>query len=310
MDRAIVGIIIAAYNAEETLARALDSVLEQTCESWQAVVVDDGSTDRTFEVASSYAVSDSRVTVVSQENKGEAAARNAALPLLSTEWVVYLDSDDSFAPNHLQRQLEFAGENLGFDVYACNGNMIVSDGSRTLFSDIAEPVEITFESLLLKFVIMGGGSLLPLKVLREYDGFNEEAYTPDFDLWLRMLVDDKRIIMNPEVLYNYYVGHASNKTSSTEKTILASIMVLDDIMHTKSLSVKQIAIVRQAIEKRYETIERYREHLRMLAQREAILVRIEALFGKRIANILIRFGRRWSRYLMPLRKAMIRVAGR
>jgi glycosyltransferase involved in cell wall biosynthesis len=96
-----VSVVIPAYNAAEFLAEALESVLAQTRPAREIVVVDDGSTDDTAAVASRYAP---RVTVISQRNKGESAARNLALSQVSGDWVAWLDADDIWEPTKLEAQ--------------------------------------------------------------------------------------------------------------------------------------------------------------------------------------------------------------
>src|ERR1035438_3715037 len=70
-----VSVIIAAYNAASTIAEAIESVLAQTCPNWEAIVVDDGSSDATSEIAHRFAEQDRRISVVRQSNGGESAAR-------------------------------------------------------------------------------------------------------------------------------------------------------------------------------------------------------------------------------------------
>lgn len=92
--------IIPAYNRERTIARAIESALGQSIGRPQVVVVDDGSTDRTVEIVSSY---QRDVTCITQENAGGAAARNAGALAASTPWIAFLDSDDYWRPKHLAR---------------------------------------------------------------------------------------------------------------------------------------------------------------------------------------------------------------
>lgn len=100
--RPLVSVVIAAYNAEAHLAEALESVAAQDYEPIETVVVDDGSTDRTREVVASFPA----VRYLFQENRGPAAARNAALAASAGELVAVLDSDDLMAAGRICRQAE------------------------------------------------------------------------------------------------------------------------------------------------------------------------------------------------------------
>ncbi|MBL8530654.1 MAG: glycosyltransferase [Hyphomonadaceae bacterium] len=97
---ATVAVIIAAYNAEATLERAIDSALAQP-ETAQVCVVDDGSRDGTLAVARAAALRDARVLALTQVNAGPAAARNAAIAATTAPWIAILDSDDYMLPGRL-----------------------------------------------------------------------------------------------------------------------------------------------------------------------------------------------------------------
>lgn len=89
-----VGIIIPAYNVESYIFRALDSCINQSYKNIEIIVVDDGSSDSTYDVLKSYADRDNRIKLFRQENAGVSAARNKALDLCESDYVIFLDSDD------------------------------------------------------------------------------------------------------------------------------------------------------------------------------------------------------------------------
>ena len=97
----LVSIVITAYNAEETIAYTLDSAIAQTWQRKEIILVDDGSTDRTAEVARQF----KRVKVVSTENYGLSGAQNNAFPLTQGDYIQYLDADDLLVPDKIERQL-------------------------------------------------------------------------------------------------------------------------------------------------------------------------------------------------------------
>ena len=98
-----VSVVIPCYNCAAYLASAIESALEQTRPALEIIVVDDGSADESPEIARSYG---SPVRVVSQSNRGVSAARNRAIDLASGDWIGFLDADDVWAPDKLERQLE------------------------------------------------------------------------------------------------------------------------------------------------------------------------------------------------------------
>ncbi len=106
-----VSIITPAHNAENFLPETIDSVLDQTFRDWELIVVDDCSTDRTFEIASAYAAKDPRVRVLRNEvNSGVAATRNRGLEVASGDYIAFVDSDDLWLPEKLEKQLRFMKE--------------------------------------------------------------------------------------------------------------------------------------------------------------------------------------------------------
>ena len=97
----LVSILICAYNAEEWIADTLQSAIAQTWQRKEIIVVDDGSTDRTIEVARRF----KGVTVVPREHQGFAPSQNSAIQLCQGDYIQYLDSDDLLAPDKIERQL-------------------------------------------------------------------------------------------------------------------------------------------------------------------------------------------------------------
>ena len=95
-------IIIPVYNVSPYLRECLDSVLAQTFTEWEAICVDDGSTDDSGVILDEYAVKDSRFRVIHQANAGVSAARNAAMDVAVGEWIGFLDADDIWAEDYLK----------------------------------------------------------------------------------------------------------------------------------------------------------------------------------------------------------------
>lgn len=116
MTQALVSVVIPAFNAQRWIAATLSSAAAQTHTNLQIVVVDDGSTDRTSEIASEFALNDSRVLLKRQKNQGVAAARNAGIDAADGDYIAFLDADDIWAPQKIELQLaalETAGSRFG-----------------------------------------------------------------------------------------------------------------------------------------------------------------------------------------------------
>jgi len=101
-----VSIIIPCFNQSAYLGRALQSVQQQTLQDWEAIVVDDGSTDESPAIAKTFAASDTRIRLLTKENGGSGSARNMGLDNARGEYIQFLDADDTIAPDKLERQTQ------------------------------------------------------------------------------------------------------------------------------------------------------------------------------------------------------------
>lgn len=119
-----ISVIIPVYNTEERLKRCLDSVVAQTFKDFECIVVDDGSKDQSPRIIDEFAAKDSRFTAIHKPNGGVSSARNEGLKVSKGEWVVFLDSDDSIKPNHLEAMLS-----------------IVEDGVDIIFTGYEQNIE-------------------------------------------------------------------------------------------------------------------------------------------------------------------------
>jgi glycosyltransferase involved in cell wall biosynthesis len=133
----VVSVIIPAYQAATTLARALDSVLQQDYPWLEVVIVDDGSTDATRRVAEQFAARDQRVKYHRQANQGPASARNMAVAISSGEYLAFLDDDDEWRPGKLQYQVDVLAHPEAIDlVFTDSLNVNVAKRRSRKFSEI------------------------------------------------------------------------------------------------------------------------------------------------------------------------------
>ncbi len=124
-----VSVIVPVYKAQDFLPKCVDSILSQTEESLELILVDDGSPDRSGAICDAYAARDSRVRVIHQKNAGVSAARNAGILAAEGRYVGFVDSDDWIDPDMFSRLLTVAQE-TGADVVMCDATTVYSDGGR------------------------------------------------------------------------------------------------------------------------------------------------------------------------------------
>ena len=153
-------VVIAAYNAEHTLGKAVQSVLDQTWPAHELIVVDDGSTDLTSEVAQSFGA---RIISVRQANAGASAARNAGAERASGDWLAFLDADDWYYPDRLRWHAEWIARDPALDFLTGDSEYRRPDG--TLISRSME-VTVAGRTMLAKAagareVLMEGDEIGP-----------------------------------------------------------------------------------------------------------------------------------------------------
>jgi glycosyltransferase involved in cell wall biosynthesis len=132
MNRPAVSVIIPTYNRENLLPRALDSIEAQTFGDWEIVLVDDGSTDHSADLAAPYALRlGERFRYLHQQNRGSSAARNRGIDSCRGRFVAFLDSDDEFLPTKLERQLVLFEQRPDLGLVYCDYSFVDLDGVRT-----------------------------------------------------------------------------------------------------------------------------------------------------------------------------------
>ncbi len=130
-------IITPVYNAEKYISRCIDSILIQTFNNFELIIVDDGSVDRSLEICSSYAAKDDRILVFSKENRGVSSARNLGLQQATGDFVIFVDSDDTISPNLCER--------LHYQIEQVNYNDLIIYGYYAISDDFKESVAIQQE---------------------------------------------------------------------------------------------------------------------------------------------------------------------
>lgn len=125
-----ISVILPCYNAAHYLGECLDSLLAQTMGDFEALLVDDGSTDDTLSIARKYAARDARIQVLHQDNAGVSAARNRALGQAKGEWATFVDGDDILPPDAFETLLSGVGERV--DLVVCPHETFDEAGHREL----------------------------------------------------------------------------------------------------------------------------------------------------------------------------------
>lgn len=229
-------VIIAAFQAADTLGETLDSLLAQDYAYWEAVVVDDGSTDDTLGIALRYAARDARIKALRQEHHGAGRARNAGVKATCAEWILGLDADDFLLPGALRRMAAFMEAHPDVDLFSFGADVLMPDGSRhpwTATTDILAPTAFNLEMM-----VEGNRMLSVVNPVRrsifEAEGGFRDVYVEDYDLWLRLLASGVRHLHDPETLWVYRVVPQS-KSADTVTAHRSTAQVLEDLAKRRSI---------------------------------------------------------------------------
>ena len=217
-------IVIAAYQAADTIAAAVRSALEQTHPAHEVIVVDDGSSDGTAEALKQFG---EQITVVRQENRGAAAARNAGAAKASGEFLAILDADDTYHPERLEALARLARERPDLDLITTDASLIVHGKNVGTFATYTPFAAEDQRTAIFQACFVGGWPAVRLSRLRAIGGFDEGFKVgEDWDCWLRAILDGALVGFVEQPLYDYVI-HPGSLTGSRAPDLWARARLLE-----------------------------------------------------------------------------------
>lgn len=222
-----ISIIMPCFNAERFVAEAVNSVLNQTYPHVELIVVDDGSTDRSLEILQPYV---DRIKVLFQPNRGPYPARNHGLSQASGDYVAFLDADDWWEPDTLEK-LHGALVAHDADIAYCGWQNV----GENIRSAPHVPPEYEKEDPVAHFLRTCPwpihAALIKRSVVERLGGFSERCFSSmDYDFWLRALALTRSIVRVPEVLA-YYRWHDAGQISAIKwRQVLDALRVRRDFI--------------------------------------------------------------------------------
>ena len=179
-----VSIIIPTYNQSQYLEEAMESVLNQTYQNIEIIIVDDGSTDNTSEVVKSF---DNKIIYIPQKNKGASSARNAGIKKAQGQYVAFLDSDDMWIKNKLEKQIKFIQNNPEIGLLGTGCYQMV-DINKMIYKKIFPAKNEILQKDLIKYNPFIQSSVIIRKDIFNDIGLYDEKFkeSEDYDLWLRI----------------------------------------------------------------------------------------------------------------------------
>lgn len=199
-EKAIVSVVIPMYNAENTIERTLNSVINQTFRGMiEIIVINDGSNDSSQQVVENFIQShpNSVIKLINQQNGGVSKARNIGLKRASGDYIALLDSDDEWICDKLEKQIHiFRTQDVDFVCALRNNEKI--EFPYVINNNLAK---ITLRSLLIKVVGQTSTSMFKRKVIGNTGYFDEnQKYSEDVNYWMRISLNNKMVIMNEQLV--------------------------------------------------------------------------------------------------------------
>ena len=225
-----ISIIIPVYNNEKYLSSCLDSVLAQTFEDWEAICINDGSTDG-GDILADYAARDSRIRVFTQENRGLVAARNCGIEAAKGEWIFPLDSDDRIEPSCLEKL--YNARHLGDVIYPLTRYA----GARSGIMRYVRPTKLSMS----RANCLSASALFRKRDWERYGGYDTvmNKGLEDWEFWMNFIGEGKSFYCVREPLFVYLIRDNSmtSETRMATKELLRAMCSKHPFMrHYRALS--------------------------------------------------------------------------
>lgn len=224
----LVSIIMPTYNCGKFIAETLDSVKAQTYQNWEVVIVDDCSTDNTKQVVDTYIANDPRIKYYCLEtNSGAAVARTKAMELADGQYIAFLDSDDLWTPDKLEKQLAFMRDNDY--AFSCTAYEQIDEEGKPLNKVIKTIKKTDYNRLLLDCPVGNSTVMYDVSKMGKFQVPNIRKRNDDA-LWLTMLKKEKYIYGMPDILMQYRI-RANSISGNKFKVIKYHWILYREIEH-------------------------------------------------------------------------------
>jgi len=293
-----VSVVIPAYNAAAYIRTSVQSALSQTLSGVEVIVVDDGSSDGTADIVKS--ISDSRLRLIAQENRGQSAALNTGATQALGQYIKFLDADDWINREHLSAQLAALS---GSDTMlaSCRWGYFVGKHELTRVRtehtgrDYDDPMEWIVDSLTLDEGMMGGWMwLIPRPVWLRSGGWDERlTLNNDFDFSVRLLLASSGVRFAHGAIYSYRKGVEGALTGSGGEKALYSALLTTEAGCSHLLEREDSARIRRLCADRWQfwLYRFYPDHPTLVAEAERQVQRLGgsgvSLQGGRLLRLLL-----------------------
>lgn len=202
----LISVVIPVYNKENYIANTLNKVLMQTYTDFEILVVDDGSTDASENIVKSF--SDSRITLIKQQNQGVSVARNTGIKHAIGEFIALLDADDYWAPNFLEEMVNAINHYPEFDIFAAGRTSVFDNQSLRYYHYLlpkeGETAQIDYIKIIASYLppLNSSNGVIKKETFMQSGGFSPgQKNHEDHTLWLKMMTTRNLIFVNKPLCF-------------------------------------------------------------------------------------------------------------
>lgn len=170
-NKPLISVILTVYNREKYLRRSIDSLLNQTFKNWELIAIDDGSDDNSYNILREYSVKDKRIKVFRHKNMKLPLSRNRGIKAASGKYITFLDSDDEYEKNHLQKRADCLENNSYID--------LLHGGVKIIGDEFVRDKNNPDNLIHLSECTIGATLFGKREVFLELDGFRNLDYSED-----------------------------------------------------------------------------------------------------------------------------------
>lgn len=258
MSNPAISLVMPVYNVERYLSRALESVQNQTFKNFELIIVNDGSTDKSKDIAEFFCNKNENFILINQENEGPSVARNTGLKICKGDYIGFMDSDDSLEPEFLESLYNAAIENDA-DIVCCNFNLYYPERKLKIYMPFTSFPGVYSKTKALRKLILDMGihyfvwnKLSKRELFFDNNLTFDKMYFEDISTSPKLFYYADKIVLLGKALYNY---------TSRDTSILHSMNVvkINDF-------IKSLGVIRNFLENE-KVYKNYNNHVWIYAQR-------------------------------------------
>ena len=246
MNRPLVSVIIPTFNRAKVVKRAVSSVLEQSFQDFECIVIDDGSVDETKSVLQEFS---NKIRAIKTDNRGAAAARNIGAAESKGTFIAFLDSDDEWKKEKLAKQISYMQE-AGFRISQTDETWVRNGKFVNKPKKYIRPCGDIFYNCLEVCAVTPSSVFMEKELFFEYGGFDESfPVCEDYDLWLRMSLKERFGLIDEPLIIKY--GGENDQLSNSVCLDKYRIISLFNMLNKNlELSAEQEKALREVLAKK------------------------------------------------------------